>query len=66
MKVVRGKGSYNRPGNKRFRVITQKFVPEYTKLDQSIVVNSIAKAVRQQNNGHVRFVKYDKRNGWFK
>ena len=61
----RGKGSYNRPGNKRFRAIAQEYVPEYlaarSRLDKSSVLNKIVHVV--QENG--RFLKYSKKEGWF-
>ena len=65
----RGKGSYNRPGNKRFRAIVNQHIPQYqsskSKLDKSMVLNTIIDRVRQQNNGNARFVKHDKKKGWF-
>jgi hypothetical protein len=61
----RGKGSYNRPGNKRFRAIAQQYVAEYTasktRLDKSLVISTIIEKVRE----HGRFVKYDsKKKEW--
>lgn len=56
----RGKGSYNKPGNKRFRAIVAQHVTDYTtaktKIDKSTVLNSIVDQVRSQNNGQARFV----------
>ena len=61
----RGKGFYNRPGNKRFREIVCQHMSEYqaarTKLDKSMILNGIIDRVRQENNG--RFVKNDKKKG---
>jgi hypothetical protein len=62
----RGKGSYNRPGNKRFRVIALQYVPKYTaaktRLDKSMVLNTIMEEVQR----HGRFVKYEsKKMGWY-
>lgn len=53
----RGKGSYNRPGNKKFRELVQRHVEEYlrakSKLDKSMVLASIVEQVRE----HGRFIK---------
>mmetsp|Transcript_10215 Transcript_10215/g.19606 ORF Transcript_10215/g.19606 Transcript_10215/m.19606 type:complete len:209 (-) Transcript_10215:65-691(-) len=61
----RGKGSYNRPGNKRFRAMVQEHVDEYvqakTKLDKSMVLSAIVEKVREQWHG--RFVK-QKKGAW--
>ena len=58
----RGKGSYNRPGNKKFRLMVQDHVQEYvqakTKLDKSMVLSAIVEKVREENGG--RFVKQKK------
>jgi hypothetical protein len=61
----RGKGSYNRPGNKRFRAIAQQYIAKYTasktRLDKSLVINTVIEKVRE----HGRFVKYDsKKKRW--
>jgi hypothetical protein len=57
----RGRGTYNRQGNKRFRVIVHQNLPEYTatktKLDRSLVLISIIEQVETQNNGNVRLLK---------
>jgi hypothetical protein len=57
----RGKGSYNRPGNKLFRTIVHNHVDAYqsakSKLDKSMVLSCIVDQVREQNNGCTRFVK---------
>ena len=64
----RGKGSYNCPGNKKFRAIVNRNIDRYlaakSRLDKSLVLASIIDEVRQQNNGNVRFVKKDKNQGW--
>jgi len=56
----RGKGSYNRPGNKRFRAIVRQHIPEYqatkTKFDKSSVLYKIINCVKNQENGNARFV----------
>ena len=63
----RGKGSYNRPGNKKFRALVQEHVREYmkakTKLDKSMVLSSIVERVRDQNGG--RFVKRRRNGEWY-
>jgi hypothetical protein len=63
----RGKGSYNRPGNKRFRVIVGKHIAAYltarNKVDKGHVLNSIIDHVKSQNHGSARFIKPLK-NGW--
>jgi len=66
----RGKGSYNRPGNRRFREIIHQHTDEYqaarTKLDKTVVLNRIMDCVRSQNNGHANFIKKQGKNGdWF-
>jgi hypothetical protein len=64
----RGKGKYNRPGNKRFRAIVQKSIPNYltakTKMGKTFIFNSILDEVRSQDNGNARFVRYDTKIGW--
>lgn len=65
----RGKGSYNRPGNKRFRELVKLHIPDYqaarTKFDKSTVLSNIIEHARSQDNGHARFVKMDKDGQWF-
>jgi hypothetical protein len=60
----RGKGSYNRPGNKVFRHLLQQHVRAYltarTKLDKSLVLNTIVEQVRRQG----RFIKRGKDGRW--
>ena len=62
----RGKGSYNRPGNKKFRALVQEYVPRYvnarTKLDKSMVLSAIVEKVREENGG--RFIKQRKGGEW--
>lgn len=63
----RGKGSYNRPGNKKFRALVQEYVPRYvnarTKLDKSMVLSAIVEKVREENGG--RFIKQRKGGEWY-
>jgi hypothetical protein len=65
----RGKGSYNRPGNKIFRAIVCKHIPEYmaakTKLDKGVALNRIMEDIRSQNNGTSRFLKPGKNGSWY-
>jgi hypothetical protein len=59
----RGKGSYNRPGNRRFRAIVQQHTDEYqasSKVDKTMVLNRIMNLVQAQNEGTTRFVKRGK------
>jgi hypothetical protein len=59
----RGKGSYNRPGNRRFRAIVQLHTDEYQasgKVDKTMVLNRIMDLVQAQNDGTTRFVKRGK------
>jgi hypothetical protein len=59
----RGKGSYNRPGNRRFRAIVQRHMHEYqasSKVDKTMVINRIMNLVQAQNEGTARFVKRGK------
>lgn len=68
----RGKGSYNRPGNKRFRSLVATYIPHYmkarSKVDKSMVLNSIIEKVRSYTNPDTgtpaQFVKYTKSTGW--
>jgi hypothetical protein len=68
----RGKGSYNRPGNKRFRALVATFIGDYhksrTKVDKTAVLNGIVETVRSHFNPDtgrpVQFVKYCKSTGW--
>lgn len=68
----RGKGSYNRPGNKRFRSLVATYIPKYlkarSKMDKSMVLNDIIDKVRSFNNpdtgSPAQFVKYTKSSGW--
>jgi hypothetical protein len=60
----RGKGSYNRPGNRRFRAIVQQHTEEYkaarSKLDKTMVLNRIMDRVQAQNSGNTMFLKVGK------
>jgi hypothetical protein len=68
----RGKGSYNRPGNKRFRSFVATYIPQYisarTKVDKSMVLNTIIDQVHSYTNPDTglaaQFVKYTKDAGW--
>ena len=68
----RGKGSYNRPGNKRFRSLVATYIPQYmkarSKIDKSMVLNDIIDKVRSFTNpdtgSAAQFVKYTKSTGW--
>lgn len=68
----RGKGSYNRPGNKRFRSLVATYIPQYikarSKIDKSMVLNDIIDKVRSYINpdtgSAAQFVKYTKSSGW--
>jgi hypothetical protein len=61
----RGKGSYNRPGNKQFRALVRTNVEEYqlakSKLDKSMVFSKIVDKVRESG----RFVKQRKDKTWY-
>lgn len=58
----RGKGSYNCPGNRRFRTIVKKYISQYSaaksKMDKSNVLQTILDVFLQTTLG--RFVKWDK------
>ena len=62
----RGKGSYNRPGNRRFRDIVHRNMPSYlscsSKLDKTIILNTIIAEVQLYGG---RFLKHTKKEGWF-
>jgi hypothetical protein len=68
----RGKGSYNRPGNKRFRSLVATYIHQYisarTKMDKSMVLNTIIDQVNSYTNPDTglaaQFVKYTKAAGW--
>lgn len=64
----RGRGSYNKPGNKRFRALVTSHIGEYlaskTKIDKTMVLNRIIDEVGAQNNGQAHFLKHDKSKGW--
>lgn len=68
----RGKGSYNRPGNKRFRSLVATYIPQYlsakSKVDKSVVLNTIIDKVHSFSNPDsgtpAQFVKYTKGTGW--
>jgi hypothetical protein len=68
----RGKGSYNRPGNKHFRALVATFVSDYvnakTRLDKSAVLGCIVDSVHSlcdpDTGSPARFVKYSKLKGW--
>jgi hypothetical protein len=61
----RGKGSYNRPGNKQFRALVHANVEEYqlarSKLDKSMIFSKIVDKVRESG----RFVKQRKDKTWY-
>lgn len=68
----RGKGRYNRPGNKYFRTLVATYIPLYqsarSKIDKGMVLNAIIDKVRSQVNPDTglpaEFVKYSKLTGW--
>ena len=67
----RGKGSYNRPGNKKFRALVATYIPQYmnarSKVDKSMILNSIIDKVRSFTNPDTgrpaQFVKFSKKEG---
>lgn len=65
----RGKGSYNRIGNKRYHAIVRSHIPDYlaakTRFDKSTILNEIIEEVKAQNNGQGRFVKLDSDGSWY-
>jgi hypothetical protein len=67
----RGKGYYDKPGNKKFRSIVATEVDNYisatTKTAKSIILDNIVQRVEEQNNGNATFLKYNgKKKGWCK
>ena len=64
----RGKGSYNRAGNRRLRVIIRKHLEEYLHSDNKVYKSAIiAKIIRQvkiQDEGRANFLKKDKTGAW--
>jgi len=65
----RGKGSYNKPGNRRMRRIVRDAVPEYqrakTKYDKSAVLLAVVDRVKDQNDGAAMFVA-PKQGRWYR
>ena len=61
----RGKGSYNLPGNRRFRSIIDEHLTEYvacrTKFEKGAVVSKIVCAVKEQDNGKAKFIRFDRK-----
>lgn len=59
----RGKGKYNRAGNKMFRSIVAGYVDEYasakTKADKTSILAEIVENVCQQDNGNAKFIMFD-------
>jgi hypothetical protein len=59
----RGKGHYNRPGNKRFRSIVSQYVESYkpcqSRIHKSLILQQIIDRVREQDNGQALFLRYD-------
>jgi hypothetical protein len=68
----RGKGFYNRPGNKSFRTLVGSYIPAYlaakTKVDKSAVLNTIVDKVRSLHDPTTgrpaQFIKFSKKTGW--
>lgn len=68
----RGKGSYNRIGNKKFRELVTSYIPAYlkarTKFDKSTILHEIIDKVRAKHNPDTgrpaNFVKFHKKTGW--
>jgi hypothetical protein len=64
----RGKGKYNSSGNIAFRNIVRLHVFQYlgakTKLDKTMVLNSIINKVREQAGGQTHFVKKLRDGRW--
>jgi hypothetical protein len=68
----RGKGFYNRPGNKSFRTLVGSYIPAYlaakTKVDKSAVLNTIVDKVRNLHDPTTgrpaQFIKFSKKTGW--
>ena len=65
----RGKGSYNKPGNKKFRAIVDIYAAEYqqatTKLEKSNVLSKVLDHVKKSGNGGARFIAVNKRGDWY-
>lgn len=68
----RGKGFYNRPGNKKFRVLVAAHIRTYvgakSKVDKSAVLNTIIDEVRSTvdpaTGRPAQFIKFTKHTGW--
>jgi hypothetical protein len=68
----RGKGSYNRPGNRHFRALIATFLDDYrnakTRVDKTAVLGRIVDKVHSLRDPHTekaaKFVKFCKRSGW--
>jgi hypothetical protein len=59
----RGKGHYNKPGNKRFRTIVSQYVESYkpcqSRIHKSLILQQIIERVQEQDNGRAQFLRYD-------
>jgi hypothetical protein len=68
----RGKGSYNRPGNRHFRALVATFLDDYrnakTRLDKTAVLGRIVDKVHSLQDPHTKqaaqFVRLCKHSGW--
>lgn len=65
----RGKGTYNRPGNRRFRHLVRQHIPEYmatkTRYEKSILLGLIVDKMHSKECGYAKFVKQDKNKRWY-
>lgn len=61
----RGKGFYNRIGNKIFRSVVSSYKDQYefskTKIEKSMILDEIIDQVIERNNGQSKFLKYNKK-----
>jgi hypothetical protein len=59
----RGKGYYDKPGNKRFRLIVAQYVdsykPSHSRIHKSLILQQIIDRVCAQDNGQAQFLRYD-------
>ena len=68
----RGKGAYNRPGNRHFHKIVAECMPRYTqarsKIDKSVILSEIVDRVQSlidpKTERRAQFVQFSKKGGW--
>ena len=68
----RGKGFYNRPGNRHLLKLMAEYIPRYTearsRIDKSLILNEIVERVQSlinpETERRAQFVRYSPKDGW--